>query len=304
MTAIYFDTPLSDGERRQGLYDGALYVYSPTRSTREFASFARDLITRAFGDDDPETVQDRMAVEEYAEILKKLKPEFIHHPESKRYVQKILSDLGCDEELVHFDVPRLRSSTSGGYLTTGIAYAWHPHRDTWYSAPNTQINIWLPVFDLDAENTVAFHPAHFRRQVPNDSKRYNYYEWNTKYRAAAAEQLTKDTRPLPRPTEEVEMDSQIRFVVPVGGMVLFSAAQLHSSVPNTSGKTRYSIDFRIVHAGDIKAGKGAPTQDVHCTGSNIRDFLRAKDLSPISPEIVELFRDGTEERGDLVYQKA
>jgi hypothetical protein len=304
MTAIHFDTALDDEKRRQDLYDGALYVYSPTQATREFASFARGMIAEAFGDDDPQTVQDRMAVEDYAEVLTTLKPNFIHHPESKRYVQRILSDLGCDEELVHFDVPRLRSSTSGGYLTTGIAYAWHPHRDTWYSAPKTQINIWLPVFDLDSENTVAFHPPYFRREVPNDSKGYNYYEWNTKYRAAAAEQVSSETRPLPRPTEEVELDSKIEFVVPVGGMVLFSAAHLHSSVPNTSGKTRFSIDFRIVHTGDIRAGKGAPTQDVHCTGSNIRDFMRAKDLAPVSQDIVELFRDGTEDSGDLTYERA
>ena len=69
VTAIYFDIPLDDDKRRQGLYDGALYVYSPTQSTREFASFAHGMITEAFGDDDPETVQDRMAVEEYAEVL-------------------------------------------------------------------------------------------------------------------------------------------------------------------------------------------------------------------------------------------
>jgi len=304
MTTIYVDTPLEDDLRRQSLYAGDLYVYSPTRATREFASFAREMIAEAFGDGDPETVQDRMEVENYADVLKDLKPKFIHHPRSKEYVQRILSDLGSDQDQVHFDVPRLRSSTSGGYLTTGIAYAWHPHRDTWYSAPSTQINIWLPVFDLDSENTVAFHPPYFDRDVPNDSKGYNYYEWNTKYRAAAAEQIGKDTRPLPGPTGEVEMGSQIRVVVPVGGMVLFSAAHLHSSVPNTSGKTRFSIDFRTVHAGDIRANKGAPTQDVHCTGSNIRDFMRAKDLAPVSEDIVELFRDGTEDSGDLVYNKA
>lgn len=304
MTTIYFDTPLDDEQRRQSLYDGDLFVYSSTRATDDFSAFARELIVEAFGDDDPQTVQDRMPVEKYIEVLKELKPKFIHHSESKKHVQRVLAELGCDADQVHFDVPRLRSSTSDGYLTTGIAYAWHPHRDTWYSAPRTQINIWLPVYDLDADNTVMFHPPYFEREVPNDSKQYNYYEWNTKYRAAAASQVGKDTRPLPGPTEEVEMDSQIRVVVPIGGLVLFSAAHLHSSVPNTSGKTRFSIDFRVVHAGDIRADKGAPIQDVHCTGSNIRDFMRAKDLAPISEDVVALFKDGTEDRGDLVYQKA
>ncbi len=303
MTTIYVDTPIGDDLRRQHLYDGNLFIYSPTPATLEFAEFARQLIVEAFSGEDPETVQDRMPVEDYAAVLRELKPKFIHHSESKRYLQRILADLGCDETQVHFDVPRLRSSTSGGYLTTGIAYAWHPHRDTWYSAPSTQINIWLPVYDLDANNTVAFHPVYHHRDIPNTSDGYNYYEWNTKHRAAAASQIGKDARPLPAPTTEIEMDSRLQVVVPVGGMILFSAHHLHSSVPNTSGKTRFSIDFRTVHAGDIRAGKGAPMHDVHCTGSNIRDFMRANDLTPISEDIVALFRDGTEDRGDLVYQR-
>jgi hypothetical protein len=40
---------------------------------------------------------------------------------------------------------------------------------------------------------------------------------------------------------------------------------------------------------------------VHCTGSSIRDFIRASDLSPMPERVVELFNDGTEARGDLVF---
>ena len=85
--------------------------------------------------------------------------------------------------------------------------------------------------------------------------------------------------------------------------MLFSGAQLHSSVPNTSGVTRFSIDFRVVNAKDIRSCNGAPTHDVHCTGSSIRDFLRAKDFDQIDKSIVELFDDGTEASGDLVYRQ-
>jgi len=302
MTTVFFDSNLSDSDRRERLYAGDLFVYSSMAASRDLCDFAGEMICDAFDDADPETAQARLDVEKYVEILKDLKPRFIHHQKSKEYVRGILEGLGCDLGATHFDVPRLRSSTSDGYLTTGIAYAWHPHRDTWYSAPKTQVNIWLPIYPLTHSNTVAFHPAHFDRVVQNDSAKYNYYEWNSKYRAAASSQVSKDTRPLPAPTEKVERESEIRVVCPVGGLILFSGAQLHSSVENTSGITRFSIDFRVVNSEDIRAGKGAPTQDVHCTGSNIRDFLRAEDLSRINDSIVDLFNDGTEQSGDLVYQ--
>jgi hypothetical protein len=58
-----------------------------------------------------------------------------------------------------------------------------------------------------------------------------------------------------------------------------------------------------VHIGDIEAGRSAPNVDVNCTGSSIRDFIRASDLSPMPEQIVELFNDGTEARGDLVFSR-
>jgi hypothetical protein len=79
-------------------------------------------------------------------------------------------------------VPRMRSATSGGYLTTGIAFAWHAHRDTWYSAPACQINWWVPIYDIESENAMAFHPRYWTQPVKNSSCDYNYYKWNKLYR--------------------------------------------------------------------------------------------------------------------------
>jgi len=59
-----------------------------------------------------------------------LKPKFIHHPKSKQYIQGTLNELGRDLSKTYFDVPRLRTMTHGDCLTAGLAYAFHPHRDT------------------------------------------------------------------------------------------------------------------------------------------------------------------------------
>ena len=42
-------------------------------------------------------------------------------------------------------------------------------------------------------------------------------------------------------------------------MILFSGAQLHETVPNTTGLARYSIDFRTVNFDDASPHRGAPT---------------------------------------------
>ena len=83
--------------------------------------------------------------------------------------------------------------------------------------------------------------------------------------------------------------------------MLFSAAQMHSSVPNTSGVTRFSIDFRTVHLDDAAAKRGAPNIDAACTGTVMRDYLRCRDFSKIPENVIRLYDDGTETDGELVY---
>lgn len=300
---IFYDASVSDDERRRLLFEGQLFVYTPRKSTLNFVDFAKSLIEKAFAPLDPEMAQFELSVEKYAQILSKLKPEFIHHPESKRLIREIFIDMDCDLEKTYFDVPKMRSSTSDNYLTTGIAYAWHPHRDTWYSAPPCQINWWIPIYDVHAENGMAFHPRYWNRGVENTSSGYNYYLWNQKFRGDHVAKLVKeDPRPLPKPTEEIELDPQIRIVLPAGGLIFFSGAQMHSSVPNSSGKTRFSIDFRVVNEDDVRERRGAPKIDEACTGTTMRDYLRATDHGRLSDDLIALYDDGSGDHGELVYE--
>ncbi|MFZ1682770.1 MAG: hypothetical protein WAU88_01445 [Candidatus Zixiibacteriota bacterium] len=289
MNTFFFDANVSDDIRRQQLYNGQIFVYSPRPSTIALCDFARTMIEDVFRPLDPKTAQFELPVEKYAAILADFKPKFIHHPESKRLLQAVMKDLGCNLEQVYFDVPRIRTSTSDNYLTTGIAYAFHPHRDTWYSAPQFQINWWLPVYEIQPENCLAFHPKYWYTPLKNGSKVYNYAEWNKTSRQNAAQHIKTDTRIQPKPEEPVELDPQLRPICPPGGLILFSAAHLHSSVPNNSGYTRVSIDFRTVHLGDAEKGIGAPNIDSQCTGTTMGDYLRGSDLSHLPEEIIRKY---------------
>jgi hypothetical protein len=84
-------------------------------------------------------------------------------------------------------------------------------------------------------------------------------------------------------------------------MIAFAGAQLHETVPNTTNMARYSIDFRTVHIDDVKARRGAPNVDSRCTGTTMRDYLRASDLTKIPDDIVALYDDGTETVGNILY---
>jgi hypothetical protein len=71
--------------------------------------------------------------------------------------------------------------------------------------------------------------------------------------------------------------------------MLFSGAQLHTTVPNTSGRTRFSIDFRTVNIRDVEAVAGAANVDSECSGTNLGDFLRATDHATLPPELIDAY---------------
>jgi hypothetical protein len=289
MATVYVDATISDDLRRERLYAGDFFSFSPSEAGLGLCELARELSENAFAPHRAETAQEHMTPEEYVRILSDLKPTFIHHPRAKELIAALLAGLGCDVDATYFDVPRLRTMAHGTYLNAGLAYQFHPHRDTWFSAPYAQINWWLPVYPIESENSMAFHPAYFGRAVRNGSAEYDYDEWNKTGRKQAAQQVTAETRKQPGPEEEIELEPQVRVVTPVGGVLLFAAAHLHSTVPNTTTRTRFSIDFRTVNAADLASGRGAANVDGACTGTTLRDFMRAGDLEPLPEQLIERY---------------
>ena len=288
---IFVDSKVHDDTRRKELYRGSIFVYRPFESTLKLCRLAQELIEEAFHPFDPLTVHEHIPAEKCAEILSVLKPKFIHHPESKRFIRELLSEAGCDLEKTYYDVPRMRSAYPGDYLKSGIAYAFHAHRDTWYSAPQCQINWWMPIYELNSANCMALHPHYFDRSIQNGSSLYNYQRWNQESRFNAAKHVHTDTRVQPHAEEPIELEPQIKLVCPVAGPYLFSAAHLHSTVPNTSPVARYSIDFRTVHFEDIINETGAANVDSACTGTTIGDYLRGTDGSHIPDDVIARYRD-------------
>ncbi len=286
---IYFDTHLDEQERRHRLFAGDVFVFSPRPSTLALADFARTLVEDAFRPLAPERAQFELPVERFVEIVAPLKPRFIHHPKTGALVRALLEDIGENPVRTYFDLPRMRVATAGGYLSAGVAYVLHPHRDIWYGSPPCQLNWWLPLFSFEAESSFAFHPRYWQEPVPNTSHEYNHYEWNTTQRVQASAQVKVDSRKQPKATVPVQLEPDVRLVCPPGGLLLFSGAQFHSTVPNSTDRTRFSIDFRTAHHDDLATCGGPPPIDRHCTGTTLFELRRVSDLEPVPMEIVRLY---------------
>jgi hypothetical protein len=284
MPSILIDPHIHAEELRQRLYSGDLVMLTRLRSLEEFVGYMRTELTELFAPHDPEYVHEHIEPAEMAKILGVWKPRWIHAERSRELVRAIISEAGFEPEFTHYDVPKPRTSFPAGHLTTGIAFAFPWHRDVWYSAPAQQINWWLPVFPVRETNAMAFDLASFGRQVPNTSGDFDYYENNAR-RLNTAKSVGKESQARPGAVNHTPDLDVIPLPAP-GQVLLFSGAQLHTSIPNSSGLSRYSVDFRTVDVRDVSAGRGAPLVDAHCTGTAIRDFISVKDESAFDEELV------------------
>lgn len=302
MTTLYTNPQTNDEFIRERMYDGDIFVLPPNDATHAFGDHARHMIAEAFGNIDPLTAQFEMSVEDYVKIVAPLKPRFIHHPETRKLIQKVVESFGAELDKTYLDVPRLRMVTSDAYLTTGVGFAHHAHRDTWYAAPMQQLNWWMPLYPITRENTLAFHPHYWNTPIKNGSPNFDYYEWNA-LRANVAKFTGNDTRFQPKAEEELPMlEPELRTVCEPDGIVLFSGAHLHSTVPNTSGYTRYSIDFRTVNIDDVINQRSAPNLDSHPKGIALRDFVHGRTFEDISESIVEIYEPVKPTHGLLVFK--
>jgi hypothetical protein len=286
--AVYVDPAVSGDELRGSLYMGNLIVLTRLPAVSALAAHYRDRLEALFAPHDPEFAHEHFSPAEIAELLGPWKPHFIHDPLSKKLVREIVEQAGCDPKQTHYDVPKPRTSFPSDHLTTGIAFAFPWHRDSWYGAPAQQINWWLPAFPVRPDNTMGFDLTKFGRAVENDSDKFDYYKLNMA-RGTIAAQVRQEVQVRPRAMDH-EAPAEVVVLPAPGSILLFAGAHLHRSIPNTSGRSRFSIDFRTVDVSDLRAGRGAPFADVYCTGTAIRDFHNVADGSPFEEEtVVDLF---------------
>jgi ectoine hydroxylase-related dioxygenase (phytanoyl-CoA dioxygenase family) len=181
----------------------------------------------------------------------------------------------------YFDVPRLRVVPHSAYLTAGVSYAYKAHRDQWYGGPWQQLNYWMPVWPVTPDSAMVVYPWRWDRPCENSSGEFDYAEWTAVHRPAATNQVGADTRKHPLPLEELPQSEELRYGAQPGDALIFAGAQLHATAPNTSGRTRFSLDFRTISMADLEAGRGAPNVDCEAKGTTLPDYLRGDDLSPL-----------------------
>jgi hypothetical protein len=236
--------PLDDERRSEALFGGDLLIFKDVAALRRLSALARGLLTETFGEA-PAHAQFALPPEEFAARASELAERWRRHPEAVEGFREVLRDVGVELDRGYWDWLHLRIQPHQDATETGtLGY----HRDTWSSNVYAQANWWAPMLPITRERTIALYPAYWSRPLANTSATWDL-------------ERVREMPLVPRPTEPVDTDSELRIVIEPGDLLCFSGAHLHASVPNTSGATRFSVELRTVSAGDVEGGRGAPNVD-------------------------------------------
>lgn len=276
MSLIVRSRPADDALLRRALYDGTVFLLPATAASTALVDLARARLHDELGDE-PRGAHARMSDEELFACVGRLRRELYVEEHAQALLRDMAASIGFDRRQTAFDPARLRVIAHGASENPRAAPVYYAHRDTWYAHPSSVVTIWTALDDLSAEETFVFYPERFRTPVTNDSSIFDYDAWvargwSLKIGWQDREASTKARYPQVLGAEDHGPEEG--FSCGRGDILLFAGAHFHRTLPQTRGRTRFSLDARLVHLGDHAQGLGAPNVDGRSRGSALRDYVQ------------------------------
>lgn len=239
--------PLSGVELERRVHAGDLVVFQRSDLTLELVRRVRAEIRTCFPELDADWDDLGLWPCRLLEFgrLADLRDRLYSQPALHQLAARIIEAAGF-ESVTCVDAPRLRVINHRAEALPEAAPLFVIHRDTWYACPEAQINWWIPIFKTPVEQAFAFYPEHFEREVENTSRSFDYARWMERVGWHGRTALDD----YPAPTRYEPETKPLRFDFEAGDLLLFSAAQLHRTLPNpVANSSRVSLDFRTVTPG-------------------------------------------------------
>lgn len=262
--------PDNNDALRSDIFDGKVYIAPANTASRMLVTKILHQISETF-DGDLQTIHDTKRGADFMPGYQTLKKDIARKTFAKAEIKSLLKSLNFDTKYITRDPLRLRIALHEGHLIPAARSAYFIHRDTWYANPQSQINIWMPLFDVKATQGFKFYPSYFDKPVKNSSSGFDYNDWVENTGFGSGRKSTPHAA-YPTALQSIPERSAKGFECKAGDLVIFSASHLHGNCTNLSGLTRYSVDFRIVHQNDLDQNKGAPNVDNLSTGNAQKDY--------------------------------
>ena len=150
-----------------------------------------------------------------------------------------LKDLNFDIDDTYCDQMTIRFSPSIKERARGLLKPVKPHRDTWASNFQHQINWWIPLHDLSNTNSIFFIPKYFTKKVKNNSKEWNFELFKKGYINSSTPVSIQNFNLVDYKTKKINF----------GNAFCFSGNHIHGS--NLGNLRRLNIETRTLCKKDV-----------------------------------------------------
>ncbi len=185
-----------------------------------------------------EFVKDNSVILEEKEIIqfqKSIKQSKLLYKNFKIF----LKDLNFDIYDTYCDQMTIRFSPSIKERARGLLKPAKPHRDTWASNFQHQINWWIPLHDLSKTNSIFFIPKYFTKRVKNNSKEWNFELFKKGNIKSSTPVCIQNFNPVDYKTKKINF----------GNAFCFSGNHIHGS--NLGKLRRLNIETRTLCKKDV-----------------------------------------------------
>lgn len=269
----------SDNQQtREKLYCGEIFLLKETTASLKLVNETHQLISEIFQkNSNLRLAQFEMEDEAFFQKIGAIRKKLFLEPYFHKLVYEVIEAYHFEPDKIAFDPVRLRVVTHKGHEKERAASVYYAHRDTWYAHSQSIITWWIPLDDLTEEETFVFYPSYFEQTIQNDSERFNYDEWVKEgWNLKIGWQHFNSGIQIQYPSalEKPQSGKEVGFSCKKGQNLLFSGSHLHQTRKQALEKTRFSLDFRIVHLEDHQNSKGAPNTDNRSSGSALVDYIK------------------------------
>jgi hypothetical protein len=253
-----------------------VFLLPATPESLALVALAKNVLGAELGED-PRGAHARFDDADLFERIGRVRRAIYVEPAAHELLRAMAASVGFEPHETAFDPARLRAILHGAADNPRAAPVYYPHRDTWYGHPMSVVTIWTALDDLSADESFVFYPARFRAPVPNDSETFDYDAWVARGSSLKIGWQDRDASlraRYPGTLGDDDYGPAEGFACKAGEVLLFSGAQFHRTLPQAHGRSRFSLDARLVHLADEASGLGAPNVDGRARGSALRDYVR------------------------------
>lgn len=239
-------------ELSERLFAGKLLVFEGIEPVARMVRRVRALLEQAFETREPRDAEGSLSAQAFSRCALKVRGLVNEDSRVRFHWQEALNEAGYPANETWCDRIRLRIVPSRQDIPNRRIGVIPAHKDSWGSGIMAQINWWLPLYPMSAGQSMLIWPEAFDSPIANDSAKWDF----DCFRADET-----GTYPLLPTAAKQPRSGGVPMVLQPGQLLAFSAAHLHGSVSDASGRTRFSLDSRTVWDVDRMKRRGAPNLD-------------------------------------------